>query len=56
MCGRFIGFCKYDELARYFPIDESVCSVTESYNIAPPREVPAIHRREEKNILDRFHR
>ncbi len=55
MCGRFVGFRKYEELVRYFPIDESVCSVTASYNIAPTREVLAIHRREEKNRLDCFH-
>jgi len=55
MCGRFVGFRKYEELVRYFPIDESVCSVTASYNIAPTRKVLAIHHREGKNILDQFH-
>ncbi len=55
MCGRFVGFRKYEELIRYFPIDESVCSVTVSYNIAPTREVLAIHNRDGKNVLDRFH-
>lgn len=55
MCGRFVGFRKYEELARFFPIDESVCDVSASYNIAPTGEVLAIHRREKKNILDQFH-
>lgn len=55
MCGRFVGFRKYEELVRYFPIDESVCRITASYNIAPTREVLAIHRRGGRNVLDRFH-
>ncbi len=55
MCGRFVGFRKYEELAQYFPIDVSVCDVTASYNIAPTQEVLAIYRLEKQNTLDRFH-
>lgn len=55
MCGRFVGFRKYEELARYFPIDESDCHITASYNIAPTREVLAIYHRDGSNVLDHFH-
>jgi len=54
MCGRFVGFRKYEELAQYFPIDVSTCSVTASFNIAPTQEVLAIYRQGGQNVLDRF--
>lgn len=55
MCGRFVGFRKFEELAQYFPIDDSVCEVSASYNIAPAEPVLAIYRHKDKNRLDRFH-
>ncbi len=55
MCGRFVGFRKFEELNQYFPIDEADCKVTASYNIAPSEEILAIYRQDNKNRLDRFH-
>lgn len=55
MCGRFVGFRKQEALAQYFPIDETVCEVSASYNIAPAEPVLAIYRHAATNRLDRFH-
>ena len=55
MCGRFVGYSDFKDLVKYFPIDNTACEATASYNIAPTQEVLAIVNREGKNWLDTFH-
>jgi putative SOS response-associated peptidase YedK len=55
MCGRFVGFRRLEELLAHFPIDRTMCEVTENFNVAPSQEVLAIFRQEDENILDKFH-
>ncbi len=55
MCGRYVGYRNLEELLEHFPIDETACEATASYNIAPTQEVLAIVSREGENWLDKFH-
>ena len=55
MCGRFVGFRKLEELKQYFPIDQSNCETTASYNVAPTQEILAIARLDGANVLDKYH-
>jgi len=55
MCGRFVGFRNLEALLKAFPIDETACKATASYNIAPSQEVMAIVRRDGANRLEKYH-
>lgn len=55
MCGRFVGFRKYEDLAEHFPIDVSNVEVVENYNVAPAQAILAIAKYEGKNHLVKFH-
>ena len=55
MCGRFVGYRNLEELRQHFPIDVADCEVAASYNVAPTQQVLAIVRRDNLNVLDRFH-
>ena len=55
MCGRFVGYRNLDELKQIFPIDQSACEVSASYNVAPSQEILAIFNNQGENWLDKFH-
>ena len=55
MYGRLAGYTSLEELKAFFPIDNIVCEVTASCDIAPAQEIFAIFRAKNENRLDKFH-
>lgn len=55
MCGRFVGFRRYEALVEHFPIDVSNVDVSPNYNVAPTQEILAITRHDEQNHLEKLH-
>lgn len=54
MCGRFVGFRRFEELAEHFPIDVADVEVVENYNVAPTQAILAIVRQGKQNHLERL--
>ena len=54
MCGRFVGFRRYEELIEHFPIDVANVDVAENFNVAPTQEVLAIIRHDNQNHLEKL--
>ena len=55
MCGRFVGFRRYEELVNHFPIERSNVEVTANYNVAPTQAILAIVRHGRQNCLEKLH-
>ncbi len=55
MCGRFVGFRRYEELIEHFPIDVFNVEVVSNYNVAPTQEILAITRHDEQNHLEKLY-
>ena len=55
MCGRFVGYSKLETLIDHFPIDVADVAVVANFNVAPSQEILGIVRRDNRNLLEKFH-
>ena len=55
MCGRFVGCRSFHGLKKVFPIDKTVCDITENYNAEPSQEVLAIIKYDKEMWLETRH-
>ena len=54
MCGRFVLISDLSIISEYFNIQEASASFTPNWNVSPGQHIPAVIRREDKNILATF--